>query len=482
MLIPFIFWVLIISIEVIVYIYIQRKQKKENQNRIFSILSIQKLMFVLILVFNLKIKFTIFLFGNNFIINEFILVVDKFILTLSLIYLLTIQPFIIENRMYSFEFFIFLVLTNFGLLILLGCMDFVSFFISFELQTFCLYALSLIKKNSLISNESALKYFLTGALISSIFILGCTFFYGFYGTINIIDLKIITENKSHFFNSFSIFFLLLFLYKLGFFPFGQWMPDVYEASQNSITFFFSSIPKIVYIFLLIVIFNFWFKFNVLNISWYLISFSVLSIIWGSLFSLNQVKFKRLITYSGISQMGYIVLALSLQEFDSILASVFSLFVYILSNYLIWGLLFAANIKHQALLLTDFITFSRTKKILSLGIFIILFSFAGLPPFLGFFSKLMILNQMLQDYQFINVIVICIISSTTIFYYLKIIYIVYFRNINNYFYNRIFSVLEIKKTYANYFLIGVAMFIITFGILNSNFILNYSLNMLLILIN
>jgi NADH-quinone oxidoreductase subunit N len=119
------------------------------------------------------------------------------------------------------EIFILVKIAIVGFLLLLKSFNIIIFFISFELQTFCLYGLALLKKNSLTSNESGVKYFITGALISSIFILGSSFCYGFYGSLNFLELKIITEEKNLYFNFYSLCFITIIFYKLGLFPLGQ---------------------------------------------------------------------------------------------------------------------------------------------------------------------------------------------------------------------------------------------------------------------
>jgi NADH-quinone oxidoreductase subunit N len=185
------------------------------------ILAIQKFLLILVLLFNLDIDYIILLFNNAIILNKFVLYIDFLILAVSCSYLIFIKEILNSIRIFSIEIYFFLGFSIMGFLILLKCLNMIVFFISFELQTFCLYALSLTKKRSLFSNEAGLKYFLTGALISSFFILGLSFFYGFYGNLNLIELKVLTENKNYFFNFFNLFFLITLFYKLGFFPFGQ---------------------------------------------------------------------------------------------------------------------------------------------------------------------------------------------------------------------------------------------------------------------
>jgi len=445
-------------------------------------LLIQKLILSLILIFNLNIEFDTLLFNNNILFNKFIIQTDVILIIINLLYLIIIKSNIWKNRLFSMEVFILLEIAILGLLLLLKSCNILIFFLCFELQTFCLYGLALLKKNSLTSNESGLKYFVTGALISSIFILGCSFCYGFYGTINFLELKIITEDKNFFFNFYSIFFIAMIFYKLGLFPLGQWMPDVYEASQNFITFFFSLVPKILYILLLIILFNFWLKINFYSLSWIMMVICFFSIIIGSAFSLNQIRVKRLLTYSGIVQTSYVVLGISLQNINSLTSSLFFLCVYTGSVYLTWSILLNLNIKQQTIYITDFVGLNKSNIILSTGFIFLLFNFAGLPPFLGFFSKLMILDQVILKNHYLLATLIVLTSALSIFYYLKVSYVLYFRGVNNYLYNFIYRNLFTNSGMLNFFISSVCLFILLLGVVNSHFILIYLFKLILILIN
>lgn len=386
-----------------------------------------------------------------------------------------------SSRLFSIEIYIFIEITLLGLTLLLKSLNLLIFFLSFEMQTFCLYALTLMKKFSLTSNEAGLKYFLTGALVSSFFILGSSYCYGFYGSLNLLELNVIVENKYFYFNFFSLFFFTTLFYKLGLFSLGQWMPDVYEASQNVITFFFSLIPKIVYITFLNILLTCLFRVNFISIYWVVVVFSTLSIIYNSLLSLNQIKIKRLLTYSGIVQVSYILIGISVQTISGLISSMFFLSVYLICTIVIWSIILNTENKNQNWFITDLIGFNRFNFLLSLSFFIILLNFSGLPPFMGFYSKFMILSELLDHNFYIIAWTIVLTSSLTIFYYLSISYMVFFKGLNNYIYNYIF--LNLKSSYHfSFFLQSFLIFQLSFGLTNLNLNLSPLFQLVLVLIN
>ena len=479
---PFIFWALIITTDVIFFLKLNLSLKKPFQGEVYLVLTLQKIFLIFIQLLNFNIKFDILLFNNCLLISDTILRLDMLVLLISFTYLAISKTNFLDSRIYTIEVFIFIQIAIFGIILILKSIDIIVLFIAFELQTFALYGLALLKKNSIISNESGLKYFLTGALISSIFVLGSTFFYGLYGTLNLLELRVITESKNYFFNFYFLFFLILFFYKLGVFPMSQWMPDVYEASQNTITFFFSLVPKMVYIFCIIMFLNFWLNVNMSSFYRIFIILSTITIASASIFSLNQIRLKRLLTYSGVVQIGYVLLTFGIGSVSSVYSGVIFLSVYVLGVLTIWNSLLKISFKQQTMFLTDFIGLNKVNVFTSASLLITLLNFASLPPFLGFFTKLTILNQLLTNNNYLISLAIVLTSALTIFYYLKLCYLVYFKGLNNYIYNFTLFNLNIVKKEFNFLFLANVLAILTLGFLNNNTTILFLYKIILSLIN
>jgi NADH-quinone oxidoreductase subunit N len=233
-----------------------------------------------------------------------------------------------QKRSFRFEPFIFFSLSQVGLILLLRANDLIIFFLSFELQAFSLYAIANLKKNSLVANEATLKYFVLGALFSSLILLGFSFLYGYFGTLNLIEMGfLITSNSSLLLVSLLLISFGL-LFKLGAAPFRQWLPEVYEGVSKPATMFFSFYPKITLVLLLNNILNY-FMFISAHEVYYLFNLTgSLSIFIGCIFALGQIKLKRLLAFSGIAQIGYLMMVVSGFSYSSVFALVVYLFFFI----------------------------------------------------------------------------------------------------------------------------------------------------------
>jgi NADH-quinone oxidoreductase subunit N len=191
------------------------------------------------------------------------------------------------------------------------------------MQALCFYILASFKRNSAFSTESGLKYFISGAFISCIFLLGASLLYGALGTLNLNYINLLLsfpfenelKNLQHFIILGSLCIIITLCFKISVVPFHFWSPDVYEGSPLSSTIIFSVLPKII-------IFTFLIKwiFSISNIFFFIkelfLILGILSVFLGTFFSLKQKKIKKLIIYSSIAQIGFPVAALGSNLFDS----------------------------------------------------------------------------------------------------------------------------------------------------------------------
>jgi len=232
-----------------------------------------------------------------------------------------------------------------------------------ETQTLCFYVLASINRGNIFSIEAGLKYFISGAFMSAVFLLGVSLIYGCFGTINLTDLRVLLsipfffENflnvdilliSNNFLNSedFLLVYLGLFgilliistiLFKIAAFPFHFWMPDVYEGSPLASTIVFTILPKFSLIYFLL-------KFLVSIdtfadfFSFIFVLFGLLSTIIGTLYALIQVRIKRMILYSSIAQVGFIVSGLAVQTNNGFSSVLFFVIIYLVTSLIFWGFL------------------------------------------------------------------------------------------------------------------------------------------------
>ena len=349
-----------------------------------------------------------------------------------------------------------------GAIFLVSTSDLVSIFLSIELQSYGLYLLSTLYRNSELATSGGLTYFLLGGLSSCFILLGTSLLYANSGTTNLDGIYVITslsdianENsnnilywyKSHYIN-FSLLILSVgFLFKVSAAPFHFWSPDVYDAIPTIVTTFVAIVAKIsIFIFFLELVHytsNSLFSFQFNWTSSLLIS-SLFSLLIGTIVGLTQFRIKRLFAYSTISHVGFILLALSINSIESTQAFIFYLMQYSISNlnaFIIlisigFSLYYYINNNEEYKQLTDknnspiqlvsqMKGYFYVNPILALSLTITIFSFVGIPPLIGFFAKQMVLSAALDSgYVFLTLIAI-LTSVISAVYYLNIIRQVFF---------------------------------------------------------
>ncbi len=349
-----------------------------------------------------------------------------------------------------------------GATFLVSTSDLVSIFLSIELQSYGLYLLSTLYRNSELATSGGLTYFLLGGLSSCFILLGTALLYANSGTTNLDGLYVITslsdlanyntDNVLYWYKSYYINFSLLiltvgFLFKVSAAPFHFWSPDVYDAIPTVVTTFVAIVAKIsIFVFFLELVhytsntlFNFQFSWT-----YSLLVSSLLSLIIGTIVGLTQFRIKRLFAYSTISHVGFILLALSINSIESIQAFIFYLMQYSISNLNAFILLISIgfslyyyindNKEYKQLadknnspiqLISQMKGYFYINPILALSLSITIFSFVGIPPLIGFFAKQMVLSAALDSGYVFLALVAILTSVISAVYYLNIIKQVFF---------------------------------------------------------
>jgi len=337
-----------------------------------------------------------------------------------------------------------------GAVLLMSTNDLVSIFLSIELQSYGLYILSTIYRNSELSTTGGLIYFLLGGLSSCFILLGTSLLYANSGTTNLDGLYIITSisdvsstdlwYKPYYINLSLIIFTIGFLFKVSAAPFHFWSPDVYDAIPTIVTTFVAIIAKIsIFILLLQLVYYTNNSFSEMSWTFILLISSLFSLIIGTVVGLTQFRIKRLFAYSTISHVGFILLALSISSVESTQAFIFYLTQYSISNLNAFIILIAIgfslycyiseNKEHEELmdknnspiqLVSQLKGYFYINPLLSLSLAITIFSFVGVPPLIGFFGKQMVLSAALDSGLIFLSLVAILTSVIGAIYYLSII--------------------------------------------------------------
>jgi NADH:ubiquinone oxidoreductase subunit 2 (subunit N) len=484
-------------------------------------LSLWILLLTLILLYNNPIHQCI-LFYNSLILDDFTYIFKTLLVGSSFCAILLSISYLKQEQLNAFEFLILLLFSVLSMLLMISSYDFISFYLTIEFQSLCFYVLAASKRNSEFSTEAGLKYFILGAFSSGILLFGFSIIYGFTGMTNFGELTLLftgidgskdwigletlvashpnqpilsmeaiqthdqsigwidgsqsdTTKPSYSSHSNGILLGILFvavgfLFKLTAAPFHMWAPDVYEGSPTAITAFFSITPKIALLAVFSRLFLSTFYDLIFPCQKILLFCSGASMIIGALAALSQQKIKRLLAYSSIGHIGYILLGFSCATGEGIEALTIYLIIYVimtinifaiilsLQNRSIDGSEFAKQSKPNPFVrikyTSDLGMLGSTNPILAFTLSCTLFSMAGIPPLAGFCSKFYIffsaLNASLYFFAFLGVLT----SVISCFYYIRLIKIMYFEKPSHWI---IYKPMEKEISY----LLGITLFFILF---------------------
>lgn len=385
-----------------------------------------------------------FFFDLSFFSDNFV-ILGKFLALFSTFFVLFLSNNYLkfEQILKSFEYFLILLLSVLGMFFLVSSNDFLSLYLSVEFQSLALYVLAAFKQNSLFSIEAGLKYFILGTFSSGLLLFGASLLYGFTGTLNFSELDLIFQFNSVFKDDYLfklglLFFFSSLMFKFTAAPFHMWAPDVYQGSPTIVTFFFSLTPKVILLFLftrLILLvfspFEIFFKFI-----FFLSGF--MSLLIGSLASVYQIKLKRLLAYSSITNIGYILMALSCAQIEALTSSILFFFVYIFTTASIFAAILGLQYYYNDLRVKNIFELMGTLHsnfFLAVVFIFNFFSLLGLPPLSGFISKFyLFLNALGSEfYFFLYLSILGSIFSAVI--YLRVIRLILFNKYNNIFFFR-----------------------------------------------
>ena len=344
--------------------------------------------------------------------------------------------FLKEEKIQAFEFVILLLLATLSLMLMVSSYDFISFYLSLEFQSLGLYVLAALKRDNEYSTEAGLKYFVLGAFSSGFLLFGASLIYGLTGTTNFEDLSILFTGlgPSDFFTQSSVVVGILFisvalLFKISAAPFHMWSPDVYEGAPTVVTAFFSMAPKLALFGVLIRVF--YLGFFDFIFSWQQIFFvcSLASMVFGSLGALAQVRMKRLLAFSSIGHVGYLLIGLATGSLEGLQGIFLYLLVYFIMTLSAFSFVLSLRSdKNEPRYLHELKNLSVRNPLLAVSFSTTLFSMAGIPPLAGFLSKFYLFFAALNASLYSLAILGVLTSVLSCFYYLSLIKLMYFHKV------------------------------------------------------
>ena len=385
----------------------------------------------ILIYFDLKTEFANF--NNFFSHSDFIKYFKILVLFGSASTLIISKNYFIDSKISKFEIPVLILFATLGMLLMISSNNLMAMYLSIELQSLALYVLASIKRDSLYSAESGVKYFILGALSSGILLYGFSLIYGFTGSTSFEDIKLILSESNNL--SLGLIFGLVFIivglaFKISAVPFHMWTPDVYQGAPTSITAFFAIVPKIAAIAL---IFRFCLEpFGEHYDEWGQIVFflSVASMFLGAIAAINQSNIKRLLAYSSIGHVGYVLIALAAANNDGVKSAAIYMFIYMIMNISVFTILLSLKKSNQYIEnISDLDGLSKSNPVISISLAIIMLSMAGIPPFIGFFGKFYVFVAAIESGLYLLSILGVLASVVSAYYYLRIIKVMYFDDLN-----------------------------------------------------
>jgi len=350
------------------------------------------------------------------------------------------RPYLHERGLLGGEFLTLLLFALLGILVMISANSFLSLYLGLELLTLCLYALVALNRDSAASTEAAMKYFVLGALASGLLLYGLSMIYGATGTLTIPEVaekaKLLSGGANdRAFLVFGVVFVVAGIaFKLGVVPFHMWIPDVYHGAPTAVTLIIGSAPKLAAFAMAIrLLVN-----GLLDVAadWQqmLAVLAVLSMALGNIAAIAQSNLKRMLAYSTIAHMGFMLLGLLsgvvggnlLNAPDAYAASMFYVVVYVLMSLGAFGmLLYLSRAGFECERLEDMKGLSRRNPWYAFIVLVLMFSLAGIPPTAGFYAKLAVLSAAVNAGQIGLAVTAVLLSLIGAFYYLRVVKLMYF---------------------------------------------------------
>lgn len=326
------------------------------------------------------------------------------------------------------EYYLFLFMSLLGLMMLVSSVELIAIFIALELSSFAVYVMVPMRNSrhgENIQTEAGIKYLLFGVMATGFLLFGMSYMYGLTGSTY---LSTIEESLTLMYNQPAAVVAMImvmagFFYKMALFPLHFWVPDIYEGASNETTSFIATVPKLAAVALLIRLVTMIHLDGQTIINLLLIC-SIASMFYGNLGALVQKDLKRMLGFSGIAHAGFILFGLLTFQITGYSNALYYITGYVIMNLACFLVICMVSKDGENVMISDLSGLSKRSPLLAITLLIGLFSLAGIPPFVGFSGKFMLLVGALKQDYLIPVILAAINTAIAIYYYLSVIRIAY----------------------------------------------------------
>jgi NADH-quinone oxidoreductase subunit N len=336
------------------------------------------------------------------------------------------QAYLDRRRIHGGEYDILSMTTLLGICVLVSANSLLTVYLGVELLSLSLYALVAFDRESGVAAEAAIKYFVLGAIASGALLYGMSMLYGLTGSLAL-D-KIATQSAAHGagFVIAVAFIIVGVAFKFGAVPFHMWVPDVYHGAPASVTLLISTAPKLASFALVMRLLVYGLGADPTLWVQMLTALAVLSLLLGNILAIAQTSIRRMLAYSAIANVGFILLGFITADTAGYRAALSYTLVYVLTTLGSFGVvLLAARSDGEAEELDDYKGLGTRDPLLALLMLGLMLSTAGVPPFVGFWAKLWIIQALLHTHHLWLAILAVLVSVIGAYYYLRVIWYMYF---------------------------------------------------------
>ncbi|SNX71203.1 NADH dehydrogenase subunit N [Cereibacter ovatus] len=366
-------------------------------------------------------------FGGMFIEDPFSRFAKVVILGSAAAVLLLGQDYMQRRDLGRFEFPILVALSVTGMMMMVSAGDLMALYMGLELQSLALYVVASLRRDSPKSTEAGLKYFVLGALSSGLLLYGVSLVYGFAGTTLFSGIMQTLNDGVPLGLLFGLVFMLSGLaFKVSAAPFHMWTPDVYEGSPTPVTAFFSTAPKVAAMALIARVVHD--AFGGIPGDWrqVLAALAVVSMFLGSVAAIGQRDIKRMMAYSSIGHMGYAMVGLVAGTAAGVQAMLLYMAIYVTMNIGAFAFILSMEKDGRPVTTIDSLNmFAKREPLKAFAVLILMFSLAGVPPFIGFFAKFYVLMAAVKAGMVWLAVLTVLAAVIGAYYYMRIVYYMYF---------------------------------------------------------
>lgn len=371
---------------------------------------------------------TVTAFGDMFIRDQTSEILKVFALLCTVLVFIYARPYLLDRKQFVGEFYTLMIFATIGVMLLVSAGNLVMIYLGLELLTLSSYALVALNRDSPLSSEAAIKYFVLGALSSGMLLYGMSMVYGATGTLDLAQLHAAVPQSAmpHLLVFGLIFMLVGIAFKLGAAPFHMWIPDVYQGASTPVTTFIASTSKLA----------------AFGMAWRLLEtglgdlsqhwqpmlavIAVLSMAIGNLVAIVQTNLKRMLAYSTISHMGYLLMGLVNAGPEGYSAAMFYAISYALMSTVAFGVILAlARAGFECEEIADLKGLNQRSPWFAALMALAMFSLAGVPPLFGFYAKYLVLQAAIDAHMLWLALAGAVFAIIGLYYYLHVVKVMYF---------------------------------------------------------